>query len=215
MELKMLTHVDFRDKVLKICRSVAKVTAQTAEDPGRCKDSAALAVELGRVRKWLKFLRILRTIRNFPAVVTSDKTPLTVRMEAVADVVQMVTEDLHTLNRSGLWSGLFGLGKIPGLAELEDQTWFLWASLAAFNAGVELKAALVAANDAKAGDAEKKRVLAAGLGFLKFACEVGDSLIALTPAEAKRGRERQLVFLSAALGSISALCSIQRFQSSS
>ena len=214
MELKLLTHVDFRDKILKVVGSLAKLTAQIAE-PGRAKDTAALAVELGRVRKWIKFLRILRTIRNFPAAVTSEKTALSVKMEAVADVVQMVSEDLHTLNRSGVWSGLLGLEKIPGLAEFEDQAWFLWSSIAAFNAGVELRAALAAASGEKAGEAEKARALAATLALLKFSCEVGDSLIALTPAQAKKGRERQFVFLSAALGSVSALCSIHKFVTSS
>ena len=200
----MLTHVDFRDKVLKIVSAIAKVTAQFS-DPGRPKDSAALASELGRVRKWLKFLRILRNIRNVPQSIVSKKIPANVRLENLADLVQMLSEDIHNLHKSGLWSGLLGLDKIPGIAEFEDQAWFAWALIAAVNAGKELREASVV------GD--KERMTNASISLLKFSCEVGDSLIALTPADLKRGRERQFVLVSAILGSVSAVCSLHKFVS--
>lgn len=198
--MKMQTHVDFRDKILKIIGAIAKVTAQFAE-PGRAKDSAALAVELGRVRKWLKFLRVLRNIRNIPNSLTCEKIPINVRLESLADLVQMLSEDIHNLQKSGLWSGLLGLEKFPGLAEFEDQAWFAWAAIAAFNAAGELREAL------KTEDSE--RLTAASLAFLKYSCEVGDSLIALSPSELKR--ERQFIIASAVLGSVSALCSLHKF----
>jgi hypothetical protein len=207
MEMKLLTHVDPRDKILKLLGSLAKVTAQFA-DPGRAKDSAALTLELGRARKWLKFLRLLRSIRKFPDSIASDKIPVLNRMENLADAIQMITEDLHTLNRSGVWSGLLGFEKIQGIAELEDQAWFVWSALAAYNAGSDLKAAI----DEKA---DQTRLIAASLAFLKFSCEVGDSLIALTPAEAKKGREKQFIVASAILGSVSAACSLHKFVTSS
>ena len=206
----MLTHVDFRDKILKIVGNLGKISAQFSE-PGRAKDSAAMAAELGKVRKWLKFLRILRIIKKFPGLLVSEKIPFNVRAENLADVVQMLSEDLHTLNRSGLWSGLLGLEKIPGLPEFEDQAWLAWSAIAAFNAAGELRAAAEAAQAEKAGKPERERVIAASFAFLKFSCEVGDSLISLTPAEAKKGRERQFAIASALLGSVSAVCSIHKF----
>ena len=222
MSERLLTHVDFRDKILKLIGSLAKTRAVAAVgDPQKSKELLNLARESSRVRKWLKFLRILRTIRSVPKQFALDTDPLT-RAEAAADVLQMVTEDLATLQSSGFWSGILGAQKIPGLADFEDKTWFIWAGLALVVSIREWKAAWqeygVAAAKEGTEDEEKfpktaaeKRLIAASVACLKFLCELGDSGIAVAPAGWKKGREGSLIVVSAALGSISALCSLHKF----
>ncbi len=141
---RLLTHVDFRDKVLKILGSLAKLKALSLSEnalAARIEQAAlsastvsgnsvengfnkagvsypekrqaallGLAKELSRVRKWLKFLRVLRGWKNIPASLKTGDLATT--LEALADLTQMVSEDLNNLHVAGVWEGLLGLPPI-------------------------------------------------------------------------------------------------------
>ena len=240
MSERLLTHVDFRDKILKIIGGLAKVRALQQNDPSKNKELLVLVRELSRVRKWLKFLRILRGLGGYQKSLNLPDSAK--RAEAWFDLLQMITEDINNLHVSGIWSGLLGLPKIPGLSDLEDRAWFLWSVTSLCNSVRGLRVELAelgrlekggSVQEVKHGEdgpeknmdilspldkavlitQARQRLLVQIISVVKFACESGDSAIALTPKEWKQGRENQLVLISAGLSTISAFCSLHKFLS--
>ncbi len=202
------THVDFRDKALKILGCVAKLAMVAAP---KNADAKSLAGELSRVRKWLKFLKILRmyksNVKNFQT-----KVDTMARLEIAADFAQMISEDLSTLHKSGVWTGLLKFPVIKDIGVWEDRAWFFWSTAAFVNSLSDLKITVseFLALDESEKIKKKPKLIGSLLNTIKFACEIGDSSIALLPADNKRGIEGQFVLASAALGGTSALCSMHK-----
>jgi Peroxisomal biogenesis factor 11 (PEX11) len=194
-------NTDFRDKVLKLVSALVKVQTAVVANP---KESKQFLAEVGRVRKWMKFLRVIKSIPNLKSM---QEKPLSNQMELMAEVYQAVCEDVNTLHKSGAWTGILNLEKIDNIAILEDRAWFLWAVVNFVNSLKPLKQ-----NYENFTDDEKstKKLIGSILTSLKFLCETGDSSLALLPDTFKKGKEQQLVLISAILGGTSAVCGIHK-----
>ena len=192
--LEKATHVDFRDKILKLFVNFVKL--KNLRNPR--KSDLEIVADLSKARKWLKFLKLSRGVNS----IFSAKIPVLTRIENISDLVQMIADDLDTLQNSGIL-GLFGF-KLDGVGDFADQAWFIWSAIACFNSFSRLRLEL-----GKRGERDEEKMRMEIILFLKLFCELGDSVIALTPKGMKKSQG--WVVASASLGSISALCSLYKF----
>lgn len=239
--VRMSHNIDFKDKLLKILGSAAKVSA-IGGSPHE-KDLRSFASQLSAARRWMKFMKILRSttdILNPAADIASfsfkrarfpDYMQLVLnKMEFVADIAQMVAEDVNTLHKAQIWTSALGMKPIANLGVIEERAWWVWSLLAALNSFVEMKRVgreylaaslrLEALNpETASGEIASMNSQVAGLRikyylvvfkFVKFACEVVDSSITLTPAHLKKINPAAFELVSCFAGSLSAASSLHK-----
>lgn len=232
--------IDFKDKVLKIAGSGAKVAA--VKGSPHAKDLRAFASQLSAARRWMKFGKIIRStpdlldpfedVRRFSFKTASTaeyvKLILT-KCEFFADIFQMLAEDVGTLHKGMFWTSGLGMKPIRNIDVIEDRAWWVWSVLAATNSYIalvglrnDLTAAqyrLDALSPSASEEIHRMRVLVTVTKvkyylevskFLKFFCEVIDSSITLTPDYIKLLNPRWFELVSCVVGSISAVSSLHK-----
>jgi len=148
--VRMSHNIDFKDKVLKILGSGAKVAAITGS-PNE-KDLRGFASQLSAARRWMKFIKIIRStpelldplgdVRafNFKTSSSFDAMKLLLsKAEFFSDIFQMLAEDVHTLHRAKFWSSGLGLKPISNIDTIEDRAWWIWSLFAAINSYIEFR----------------------------------------------------------------------------
>ncbi len=141
--------IDFKDKVLKIAGSGAKVAA--VKGSPHSKDLRSFASQLSAARRWMKFGKILRSspdlmdpfedVRRFSFKTASTGEYVSLflnKCEFFADVFQMLAEDIHTLHKASFWSGGLGMKPIRNIDVIEDRAWWVWSVFAATNSYIAL-----------------------------------------------------------------------------
>lgn len=239
--VRMSHNIDFKDKILKILGSGAKVAAITGAK--NAEDLRGFASQLSAARRWMKFIKIIRStpdlldplsdVRSFNFKSSSSyelvKLALS-KAEFFSDIFQMLAEDIHTLHRSKLWSSGLGLTPVKSIETIEDRAWWIWSLLASINSYIEFREVssklrsaqlrLSALNPATAApDILQMKQLIAVLKIkyylvlfklIKFACEVVDSSIALTPDQIKSINPSGFELISCFVGSVSAISSLHK-----
>ena len=231
--------IDFKDKVLKIFGSTAKLSALNGSPDA--KDLRAFASQLSTARRWMKFGKIIRSTPDLLNPVGDVVLPKSASLmdyikvflsksEFVADIIQMIAEDVHTLHKAKYWTAGLGLKPIATIETIEDRAWWIWSILATVNAFIEMRELghklrssslrLDALNAAAVPDevAEMRKSVAvlklkyymALFKFVKFACEVVDSSIALTPDRIKALNPKGFELVSIFAGSLSAVSSLHK-----
>jgi hypothetical protein len=237
--VRMSHLLDFKDKVLKILGTSAKVSAIAGSR--NSKDLRAFASQLSTTRRWMKFGKIMRSTPEILNPVGDVVLPKSATLadyirlflskaEFVADIFQMVAEDIHTLHRSRYWSAALGLRPIKNIDLIEDRAWWIWSLFAALSSGLELRelrtrlessTLRLAALDEITVPEEVKRMkqevavlkikyYLVLFKFVKFACEVIDSSIALAPDRIKAVNPAGFELLSCLVGSLSAVSSLHK-----
>ena len=231
--------LDFKDKILKILGTSAKVSA-IAGSPNQ-KDLRAFASQLSTARRWMKFGKIIRSSHEILNPVGDVVLPKTAsagdyiklfisKSEFLADIIQMIAEDVHTLHRSKYWTAALGLRPIKNIDVIEDRAWWIWSLFAAMSSGIELREIkqrldssrmrLSALNEVAVPDEVKKMKQEVAIlkvkyylvlfKFVKFVCEVVDSSIALTPDRFKAVSPAGFELVSCFVGSLSAVSSLHK-----
>ena len=237
--VRMSFLIDFKDKVLKILGSSAKVSA-LAGSPN-AKDLRGFASQLSAARRWMKFGKIIRSTPELlnpmgDLVVPTKAAPMEYaklflsKGEFLADVFQMLAEDVHTLHKAQYWSSGLGLRPIKRIDVIEDRAWWVWSVFATINSGIELKGLksrlesaqlrLAALNEETVpGEVKsmkqevavlKVKYYLALLKFVKFFCEVIDSSIAIAPENVKAVSPKLFELVSCFFGSLSAVSSLHK-----
>ena len=240
--VRMSHNIDFKDKILKILGSSAKVSAVLGSP--HAKEYRTFASQLSAARRWMKFLKIIRStpeLLNPAADIQSfafkgakpwDFCKLFFgKLEFVADIAQMVAEDVHTLHKGHVWSSGLGLKPINNLGVMEDRAWWFWSLIAAINAFIEMREVrakyeaaslrLQALNPVTVPaeiELMREEVSVLRIKYLlvlfkliKFVCEVVDSSIALTPDRVKKSLSPSAFELvSCFAGSLSAVSSLHK-----
>lgn len=231
--------IDFKDKVLKILGSSAKVSA-IAGSPN-AKDLRGFASQLSAARRWMKFGKIIRSTPELldpigDLIVPSKAAPMEYaklflsKGEFLADVFQMLAEDVHTLHKAKYWSAGLGLRPIKSIDVIEDRAWWVWSVFATINSGIELKELksklesaqlrLAALNEATVPEEVKSMKQEVAVlkvkhylvlfKFVKFFCEVIDSSIAIAPENVKAVSPKLFELVSCFVGSLSAVSSLHK-----
>ena len=236
--VRMSHNIDFKDKILKIFGSGAKVAAIAGSANG--KDLRLFASQLSAARRWMKFLKIMRStgeilnpiadiqVFNSAKARPYDYMKLVLsKLEFVADIAQMVAEDVNTLHKGHFWTSGLGFKPIPNLSNIEDKAWWFWSVMATVNAYIELKeitGEYFASNlrlETCTDDSQRVTLKAENVGlkikyyltlfkFVKFACEVLDSSIALAPESVKSISPSMFELVSCCAGSVSAVSSLHK-----
>ena len=231
--------LDFKDKMLKILGSSAKVSAINGSP--HAKDLRAFASQLSAARRWMKFGKIIRSTPDllnplgdvvFPKSASlMDYAKVFIgKSEFVADICQMIAEDVHTLQKAKYWTAGLGFKPISNLETIEDRAWWVWSILATLSSFIELRdlghklrsssLRLEALNAAavpeevlemkKAVSVLKIKYYLSLFKFVKFFCEVIDSSIALTPDRIKALHPSGFELVSCFVGSVSAVSSLHK-----
>lgn len=235
-----MTHsLDFKDKVLKILGSSAKFQAIMGS-PNE-KDLRLFASQLSAARRWMKFAKIFRStpqLLNPFSNALGSKSPtvhdffkvFVSKSEFVADIVQMLAEDVNTLHRSRYWTSGLGLKPVRSIDVIEDRAWWVWSIFATLSSWIEtrelqrkLRAAtlrLAALNpESVPGEISKMKGEVALLKvkyylslfkLVKFVCELIDSSIALAPERIKAVSPKGFELVSVIAGSVSAASSLHK-----
>jgi hypothetical protein len=240
--VRMSHNIDFKDKILKILGSGAKVAAITGS-PNE-KDLRGFASQLSLARRWMKFIKIIRStpelldplsdVRGFKFKTATSFEMIKLALskaEFFSDIFQMLAEDVHTLHRAKFWTSGLGLRPVSNIDTIEDRAWWIWSILAAVNSYIEFREVssklrsaelrLSALNPTTAApDIIQMKQLVAVLKIkyylvlfklIKFACEVVDSSIALTPDHVKAAiNPSGFELLSCFVGSLSAVSSLHK-----
>lgn len=231
--------LDFKDKVFKIWGTTAKVSAIRGSPNGKeLRAFASQLSAARRWMKFAKILRSTPDLLNPLDGVLLPKSAsffdyvklLLSKCEFVADIVQMLAEDANTLHKAKYWTAGLGLRPIKNLDTIEDRAWFIWsvfATLTSFIEMRELKSKLRAtslrmqalnpdtvpeeiADMKKQAAVLKIRYYLCLFKFVKFACEVVDSSIALTPDRLKAFNPTVFELVSCLVGSVSAISSLHK-----
>lgn len=239
--LVRMTHLlDFKDKVLKILGSSAKIQASLGS-PSE-KELRSFASQLSAARRWMKFGKIFRSSPSLLdplSGVTFSKSAsfeqvfrmFVSKSEFMSDIIQMIAEDVNTLHRSKYWVAGLGLKPVKNIDVIEDRAWWVWSVFATVSSWIEtrelqhkLRGArlrLAALNpETVPGEiaSMKKEVALLKVKYylslfklIKFGCELMDSSIALTPDRIKAAvSPRGFEIVSCFLGSVSALSSLHK-----
>ena len=219
--VRMSYNIDFKDKILKLMGSAAKVSALSGSPQG--KDFRAFASQLSAARSWMKFLKIIRSTPdllnpardimsfNIKSASAQDFSKLFLRKaEFVADIVQMLAEDVSTLHRGRVWSSGLRMKPISNISVIEQRAWWVWSLLAALNSYIELKKVRIEYDATPDSSELKIKYYLVLFKFVKFACEVVDASIALTPDHIKTVRPGAFELVSIAAGSVSAISSLHK-----
>ena len=231
--------LDFKDKVFKIWGSAAKVRAITGSPHE--KELRAFASQLSAARRWMKFAKIIRStpdlLNPFDGMVLPKSASMMdyvkvfiPKTEFVADIIQMLAEDVHTLHKAKYWTTAMGLKPIKNIDVIEDRAWWVWSILATVGSFIELRGYQKALRSATLrmealnpstvpAEIEAMKLQVAVLKvkyymslfkFVKFACEVVDSSIALTPDRLKAFNPKAFELISCFVGSLSAVSSLHK-----
>jgi hypothetical protein len=239
--VRMSYNIDFKDKVLKILGSGAKVAAATGS-PNE-KDLRGFASQLSAARRWMKFVKIIRStpeiidpfadVRNLNIKKSTSSEMIRVglsKIEFFADIFQMLAEDVHTLHKAKFWNSGLGLKPIQSIDVIEDRAWWFWSVIASINSYMEFRQVsgqlrssqlrLEALNPETVPNAilsMKQEVAILKIKYylvlfklIKFACEVVDSSIALTPERIKALNPALFEIVSCIVGSTSAISSLHK-----
>jgi hypothetical protein len=236
--LVRLTHlIDFKDKILKIFGSSAKVQAILGS-PNE-KDLRGFASQLSASRRWMKFAKIFRSTTNIlnpvgDVALTKSSgfeeyfKVFVSKSEFVADIVQMLAEDVGTLHKSKYWSGGLGLKPVRNIDLIEDRAWWVWSVFATISAWIEtrdlhhklrgstLRMEALNPETVPLEIASMKQEVAvlrvkyflSLFKLIKFLCELIDSSIALSPDRVKAISPRGFELVSCFVGSLSAVSSL-------
>jgi hypothetical protein len=141
--------LDFKDKVLKIAGSGAKVAAVRGSP--HSKDLRTFASQLSAARRWMKFGKIIRSTPdlldplgdvyrfNYKTAKAGDYIKLFLgKCEMFADIFQMLAEDVHTLHKASLWTSGLGMKPVRNIGNIEDRAWWVWSVLATTNAYISM-----------------------------------------------------------------------------
>jgi len=241
--VRMSYNIDFKDKILKILGSGAKVAAISGSANG--KDLRGFASQLSAARRWMKFIKIIRLtpdlldpladVRsfNFKKSTSMDVIKLALsKSEFFADIFQMLAEDVHTLHKAKVWTSGLGFRPVSNIDIIEDRAWWFWSLLATINSYIEFRQIsrklrssqlrMEALNPQTVADEilrMKQEIVVLKIKYymvlfklIKFACEVIDSSIALTPDHIKAASTNPAAFelISCFVGSLSALSSLHK-----
>jgi len=231
--------LDFKDKVFKIWGTTAKVRAISGSPHE--KELRAFASQLSSARRWMKFAKIMRSAPDLMNPLGGMVLPKSASMmdyfklfvsktEFVADIVQMIAEDVNTLHKVKYWSAGLGLRPIKNIDVIEDRAWWVWSILATVGSFIEMRelqkqlrsvtlrlGALNPVTVPEEIEAMKTQVAVMKVKyymslfkFVKFACEVVDSSIALTPDGFKAFNPKAFELISCFVGSLSAVSSLHK-----
>ena len=231
--------LDFKDKVFKIWGSAAKVRA-IAGSPNEkeLRAFASQLSAARRWMKFAKIIRSTPDLMNpFDGMVlpksasTMDFVKVFIaKSEFVSDIFQMLAEDVHTLHKVKYWTAGLGLKPIKNIDVIEDRAWWVWSIFATVGSLIEMREfqkqlrsatlRLEALNPSTVPDeitAMKTQVAVLKIKyymslfkFVKFACEVVDSSIALTPDRFKALNPKAFELVSCFVGSLSAVSSLHK-----
>ena len=231
--------IDFKDKVLKILGSSAKVSAILGS-PNE-KDLRTFASQLSAARRWMKFGKIIRSTPELLDPARDIALPkgasfkdyiklFLAKSEFVADIFQMLSEDVHTLHRGKYWTAGLGLRPISNIELIEDRAWWVWSAIATVGSFIEMKELhhklkgasmrLSALNASSVPDelhsmkaevsALRIKYLLSAFKFGKFFCEVIDSSITLAPDRVRALSPKTFELISCFVGSMSAVSSLHK-----
>jgi hypothetical protein len=231
--------LDFKDKVLKIWGSAMKVSALNGSpNEKELRSFASQLSTARRWMKFGKIIRSTPDLMNpldglvLPKSATFNDyfKVLIGKLEFISDIIQMIAEDVHTLHKVKFWTFALGFRPIKNIDVIEDRAWCIWSIFATVGSYIEMRELqkqlravslrLEALNPATVPDEiESMKKQAAVLKvkyylslfkFVKFACEVVDSSIALTPDRIKAINPRGFELLSCFVGSLSAVSSLHK-----
>ena len=231
--------LDFKDKAFKIWGTTAKVSAINGSPNAKeLRAFASQLSAARRWMKFAKIMRSIPDLMDPFAGMAVPKSASLLdyfkvfisKSEFVSDVVQMIAEDVNTLHKAKYWTAGLGLKPIRNLDVIEDRAWWIWSIFATIGSFVELRdyqrqlrsanLRMQALNPATVPDEiENMKKLVAVLKikyylslfkFIKFACEVIDSSIALTPDRFKAFHPTAFELVSCFVGSLSAVSSLHK-----
>lgn len=231
--------LDFKDKVFKIWGASAKVAAINGSPNAKdLRTFASQLSAARRWMKFGKIIRSTPDLMNpmgdvvLPKSVSMmDYVQLALaKCEFVSDIVQMLAEDLHTLHKAKYWTAALGFKPINNIDVIEDRAWFVWSVFATLTSFIEMRdlmkrlrsssLRMEALNPLTVPDeisSMKKEIAVlkikyflALFKFVKFACEVVDSTIAITPEQIKQFNPKAFELVSCFVGSLSAVSSLHK-----
>lgn len=231
--------LDFKDKVFKIWGTSAKVAAINGSANAKDLRAFASQLSAARRwMKFGKIIRSTPDLMNPMGDVVLPKSASMMdcvqlalaKCEFVSDIVQMLAEDLHTLHKAKYWTAALGFKPINNIDVIEDRAWFVWSVFATLTSFIEMRdlkkrlrsasLRMEALNPLTVPDeisSMKKEIAVlkikyflALFKFVKFACEVVDSTIAITPEQIKQFNPKVFELVSCFVGSLSAVSSLHK-----